>query len=296
MLQLIMKREITNFLGGKGTRISTIVMCALFLISGGVGGYFLRKNNVDTTLPIPENGFGVTLETNPFGSALGMITMGMMIFTVVMGVQMINQGVVEEKQSRVVEILLTTVKPRTLLLGKILGIGAGVLAVFAAYFVSIVGAFIIAGIMPTVGQLATLGVWTFLPTMLIWITLAYFTAAAISGAMASMASRQEDLQSASMLLVFGTLIPFYVAMYLVPNAPNSIWTEVLTYVPFFSPYIVTMRVALGQIGWLQQGIAIVITLAAIALLARVAGKIYERSVLHTGSPLKIRQVLGKNAR
>lgn len=291
MLKIIVEREFLNLLRSKGVRITTAVFLALCLIGGLVGRYLVEKNNIVVDLP-PVT--GITMEENPFGYMLGSIAAGLLIFCVVLGSSMINQGVVEEKQSRVVEILLTTVKPRTLLMGKILGVGSAVLLQFILLFAGIIGALALAGVMPSIAFLQSIGFWSFLPTLFIWVILGFLTFAGISGALAATVSRQEDLGSISTLLAIFAMVPMYTALYLTPNLPDSTWNIALTYVPFFSPSIVPMRVALGQIGWFEQLGAMAITVVAIIGLAVLAGKIYERSILHMGSRVKISQLFGRS--
>ena len=129
ILSLIFKREFTRLLGSKAIQVSTCIVVALMFIGGAIGGYFLRKNDVDTTPPeVTGNGS----EGNPFGFVMGSLGVSLLMVMIFTGIGVLSAGVVEEKASRVVEILLTTVKPRVLLLGKILGIGTGMLVVFAA--------------------------------------------------------------------------------------------------------------------------------------------------------------------
>lgn len=290
MLAIVAKREMTTFLGGKVLRGMTAFIVILFLVGGAVLGHFIDAPKALAEIP---TGGGNTLQANPVGYLLGTVANIFIFMSVILGVQMINQGIVEEKQSRVVEILLTTVKPRTLLLGKVLGVGTGVLVVFACYLGGFVGGLALAGLIPSTEALGALGVWQFLPTMIIWVALGFFTAATISGALAATVSRQEDLGSVQVIVMLLVMVPFYVAMYLTPNAPESMWNIVLTYVPFFSPSLVPMRVGMGDLPVIQNLIAMAITIVAIPLLARLGGMIYERSVLRTGSRVPFKELLKK---
>lgn len=290
MISLIIQREFFTSIRSKGSRITLMVIAALALIGAVAIRYFAQQDGESLDLPTAT---GMTRETNVFGYFLGTLALGLLLFCVVFGVSMVNQGVVEEKQNRVVETILTTVKPRVLLTGKILGIGLSVFVQFTILIFIFIAAAIIMGITPSLDQLHAIGFWTFLPTVFIWVVLGFLTFAGITGAFAATVSRQEDLGSISMLFTLFAMVPFYVALYLTPTAPDSPWNTILTYVPIFSPSIVPMRAAMGQIGLLEQIGAMATTILAIALLAVLAGKIYERSVLHTGSRLKVKQIFSK---
>lgn len=239
------------------------------------------------------------ITNNPIGYAVGMASVVILMMITIMGVSTLSAGVVEEKSSRVVEILLTTVRPRTLLLGKILGIGSGMLVIFLIYIVGIFGGLWISGLLDGAGvvlkALGALGVWGYVPMVLMWIVLGYFTFAAITGGLSATVSRQEDLGAVQTPIVFMQLIPMYVAMYLVPYLPDATITKVLSYIPAFSPYLMPMRSAIGEVEPWEQGLAIGLSLVAIPLLGAIAGKIYERSILHVGERVKLSKVFSKSA-
>ncbi|MCI1675683.1 MAG: ABC transporter permease [Ancrocorticia sp.] len=231
------------------------------------------------------------IEHNPVGYLAGMVGIMILMMVTVMGISVLSAGVVEEKSSRIVEILLTTVRPRTLLLGKILGIGSALLVVFLIYMAGIIGGLGIAGLLSYVTDLGSLGLWGYIPMLVLWIVLGYFTNAAITGGLAATVSRQEDLGAVQSPIIFLQLIPLYIAMYLVPLQPEAAVTHVLSYIPFLSPYLMPMRIAVGEVAVWEQALAVGLTVITIPLLGALAGKIYERSILHTGERMKLSQVL-----
>lgn len=237
------------------------------------------------------------IANNPIGYAVGMASVIILMMITIMGVSTLSAGVVEEKSSRVVEILLTTVRPRTLLLGKILGIGSAMLVIFLIYLAGIFGGLWISGLLEGAGvvvqALGALGVWGYVPMVVLWILLGYFTFASITGGLAATVSRQEDLGAVQTPIIFMQLIPMYVAMYLVPYLPEATVTKVLSYVPIFSPYLMPMRAAVGDVAPWEHGLAIGLSLVAIPLLGILAGKIYERSILHVGERVKLTNIFGK---
>ena len=290
MLGLIVSREFTALLKSKAMRVSTAIVVALMLIGGGVAGFLLGGKGVDVSIP-PATGH--TAQTNPLGFIVGMVAVMFVAIPIFMGMGALNSGVVEEKTSRVVEIILTTVKPRTLLLAKLLGIGSAMLVFIACYLAGIVAGAGLAGVLPSMGNLAAahLNPWTFAPAVLVWLAVGYFTFGGLSGARASTVSRQEDLGAVQTPVIFGAMIPMYVALYLVPYAPDTTVTHILSCCPFLSPFMMPMRMALGAVGVWEQLLAFAVQIATICLLSLLAGKVYERSILHTGERLKLRQAL-----
>ncbi len=288
MLGLIVSREFTALLKSKAMRVSTAIVVALMLIGGGVAGFLLGGKGVDVSIP-PATGH--TAQTNPLGFIVGMVAVMFVAIPIFMGMGALNSGVVEEKTSRVVEIILTTVKPRTLLLAKLLGIGSAMLVFIACYLAGIVAGAGLAGVLPSMGNLAAahLNPWTFAPAVLVWLAVGYFTFGGLSGALASTVSRQEDLGAVQTPVIFGAMIPMYVALYLVPYAPDTTVTHILSCCPFLSPFMMPMRMALGAVGVWEQLLAFAVQIATICLLSLLAGKVYERSILHTGERLKLRQ-------
>ncbi|QJC22413.1 ABC transporter permease [Arcanobacterium buesumense] len=222
--------------------------------------------------------------TNPFGyfKALGVV---ILLATVILGgLATISTGVVEEKSSRVVEIILTSVKPRTLLLGKILGIGTVVIGQVACYIVVAFISLKIAGVPLPLLNLSSLAVWTIL-----WSIVGFFTFSLIAGALAATVSRQEDLAPITSTLTMLTFIPIYGGFFLISAMPDATITKVLSYIPFMSSFMMPIRQSFGISSPTEQIIAFALGVAAIPLLAAFAGKLYRNSVLHSGKRMSIRQ-------
>lgn len=219
--------------------------------------------------------------TNPVGYITSMVGMMFLVFAIIFGMNAIASGVLEEKSSRVVEILLTTIRPRTLLLGKVLGIGTLVLMQVVAVAISVVAAANIAGVW------VDLHLGSYLVWIVVWLLIGFFTYATLMGAVASTASRQEDLAAATTPITMFLLIPFYLGIFLVPNAPDSIATKILSIVPGFAPFIMPVRQAYLDVPALEVALAVVIGIAAIPAIAALAGRIYSNSILHMGKRLSI---------
>lgn len=195
----------------------------------------------------------------------------------------VASGVVEEKSTRVVEVILSAIKPRQLLTGKLFGIGIlGVLQLALIGGVG-VGAALISG---QVDLPSTTGVTLALSLLYFVLGYAFYACAfAMAGAIVS---RQEDVQSTTTPLTT-VLIASYLVAISVVNDPDSTLATVCTFIPPVAPMVVPARAA-GDALPLSEFIAsVALMLAGIALLIYLAGRIYERAVLRMGTPLKIRQ-------
>jgi ABC-2 type transport system permease protein len=200
--------------------------------------------------------------------------------------QLVATGVVEEKQSRVVELLLATIKPWQLLAGKVLGLGAvGLLqlVVLGAIALALGGG---AGLL-TVPS-AAIGMFVM---VVVWYLLGFFLFAALYAAVGSTVSRQEELNSVVAPMILLLLVPFLLVFNLLPNDPRNGLTTVLSFVPFFSQTIMPARYALGVASLGEVAIAAVLALVAIAVVVRVAGRVYANSVLRTGARVGWREAL-----
>jgi len=197
----------------------------------------------------------------------------------------VASGVVEEKSSRVIEVLMAAVPARALLAGKILGIG--LLGLLQLALTAVVGL----GVASATGAIdlrsadaGTLGV------VLVWFVLGYLFYAALYAISGVIVSRQEDLQSSStpltLVLVAGYLIAFPVV-----EDPGSSLAVITSLVPFTSAIVMPVRVAVGEASGGEIAASLGILVASIALLVPIGARIYEGAVLRMGKPMKVREAL-----
>lgn len=216
----------------------------------------------------------------------------LLLFAIMGGGQFIAQGVVEEKSSRIVEILLACVRPSSLLAGKIMGIGIASFITTGAVAVAGVVTAKATGIMPDI-NLDLDGV---LAAMLLWLIVGYAIFAVAFGAAASLVSRQEDVGAVSMPLVTLSLVPYVLSFVMATGDASSTTFRVLAFLPPFAPFMMPARLVLGVSSWSEQVIALVIALIFLPLLVRVAASIYTRAVTRTGARVPLKEVLGRTER
>jgi ABC-2 type transport system permease protein len=199
---------------------------------------------------------------------------------------LVATGVVEEKQSRVVELLLATITPWQLLAGKVLGLGAvGLLQLVILSAVAGGGA-AAAGLLALPG--AAVGMFVM---VVLWYLLGFFLYASLYAAVGSTVSRQEELQSVVAPMIFLLLIPFILTLNLLPSDPRNGLATVLSFVPFFSQTVMPARYALGVASLWEVLLAAALAAAAIVVVVRVAGRVYRNSVLRTGARVSLREAL-----
>ena len=197
--------------------------------------------------------------------------------------QLVAQGVVEEKANRIVEILLSTVRPRQLLFGKVIGIGlVGLLQLLVLGVVALatISRYQVVSV-PNVGVEAVLG-------GLMWYVLGLLFYALIFAAAGSMVSRQEDIASVTgplTMVVVGT----YLAFFWVAANPDNPIAVALSIVPPFALVIMPGRMATGDASTWQVLLSVALTVIAIAGLLSLAARIYTNSVLRIGSRVKLVQ-------
>ncbi|MGH3932086.1 MAG: ABC transporter permease [Pseudonocardiaceae bacterium] len=233
--------------------------------------------NVDPLEPRGED-FGARL-------AIGLISAGLLYLALLIYGSTVAQGVLEEKTSRVVELLLSTVKPWQVMIGKVAGVGAAGLLQFAVIAaVGLVGARVTGALeLPSATPVAVLaGLVSFL--------LGFFVYAIIFAAAGSLVSRTEELQAVTTPITLLVVIPF-IAAFQVADNPTGPLVTVMSVVPFFAPILMPILISLGVAAGWQIALAAGLTVGTIAVLALVGGRIYRNSVLRTGGRVRLREAL-----
>jgi ABC-2 type transport system permease protein len=195
----------------------------------------------------------------------------------------VASGVVEEKATRVVELLLSTIRPRELLAGKVLGIGLlgfGQLIVIGAVGLATA---LLTGVVDLPGS----ALMTLL-NVLLWFILGYIFYGCLFAVAGAIAARQEDLQSTTAPLSMVLLASLFGAIFVVSN-PDSIIGVIGTLVPFTAPLIVPVRMATGDIAAWQIVASLLLTLGSVVALVRLAGRLYSGAILRTGGTVKLKE-------
>ena len=194
----------------------------------------------------------------------------------------VASGVVEEKASRVVEILLSTIRPRELLAGKVIGLGLLGLGNLLLIFGIGLGVAKATGALDIDG--AVLGAAAL---ALAWFVVGYAFYACAFACAGALVSRQEDLQSTMTPLTVMILVSFFLA-FAVRDNPDGTLAHITAFIPMTAPLTVPPRIVTGDIPAWEIVASLVVTVGAAALLIPVAARIYAGGILRTGSALKLR--------
>jgi ABC-2 type transport system permease protein len=199
---------------------------------------------------------------------------------------LVAQGVVEEKSSRVVEILLSTVRPWHLLLGKVIGLG--VVGLVQLGILAVVGLAVATGtgVLSVSGVAAGAAAWG-----IVWYLLGFLLYAMIYGAAGSLVSRQEDTQTVVGPVNIALIIGFIVGINLLTQSPDGTATRVVSLIPLLSPVLMPARISTGAAAPWEIVTSLALTIASIALVTWLGARIYQNGVLRVGSRVKLADAL-----
>lgn len=195
----------------------------------------------------------------------------------------IAQSVVEEKQTRVVEILMSTIPVRALLAGKVLGnsvLAFGQILAIAA--LAVIG-MLVTGQTLVLGALGPSVAW-----FVVFFAVGFVLLAALFSATASMVSRQEDVGSVTSPVTTLIMIPYFLVIFFNDNA---LVLGVMSYVPFSAPVGMPMRIFLGQAEWWEPILSLVISLVVTAFVIVLGARVYGNSLLRMGGRVKLADAL-----
>lgn len=215
-------------------------------------------------------------------AAAALMTVALLAAIVIYG-NLVLTGVVEEKSSRVVEVLLARLPAKALLGGKVVGIG---LLGFGQLAVTAVAALLASMVVDSVDLPAVTG--GVLAWVLVWFVLGYALYAMIYGALGSLASRTEDAQAVAGPVGYVLVAGYWVSFIALSADPDGPWARVLSLFPVTAPLAMPGRIALGATAWWESPLAVLLSLAAITMLISFAGRVYRNAVLRTGAVLGLR--------
>jgi len=219
--------------------------------------------------------------------AIGMIV-GILVYLALLTYgQTVAQGVVEEKTSRVVELLLSTIRAWQLMAGKVLGIGLVGLVQLALLLAAGAVTGVATGVLtlPTSIAVGTLA-WA-----IGWYLLGFFLYALLYAAAGALVSRQEDVGSVTMPIMLLIIAPYVIGVSTLPTDPDNQLVASLSLIPLFAPMLMPMREAMGAAETWELLLSAGLTVALIAVLVRATGRIYSNAVLRTGARVRLAEAL-----
>ena len=196
--------------------------------------------------------------------------------------QWVVSGVVEEKNNRVVEIILSTVRPRHMLAGKVIGIG--LLGLSQLVLVAgLAAALLVAGVFD-----APAGLGGSVALVIPWFALGFALYAVAYAAAGALASRQQNADTAGQPVTYTLLAVYFAGYVALASDTDGLLTNALTVFPLTAPLVLPARSALVGVPLWEHVAAVVLVLATIYALVRFAGRIYGQGLLRSGPRLGIR--------
>lgn len=248
---------------------------ALDSAPGSVMGALSVNPSVELLEPSGQNGFLTYLVAIGFGLVffVSAMTFGTTI----------AQSVVEEKQTRVVEILMSAVPVRALLAGKIVGNSIMAFAQIATIGVLISAAMALTGQRVLLADIGPSVVW-----FAVFFAFGFVLLAALYAATASMVSRQEDVGSVTSPVMMLVMLPYFLVIFFNDN-PTVL--TIMSYVPFSAPVGMPMRIFLGTAEWWEPLLALGILIATTLVVIVLGSRIYSNSLLRMGGRVSLKEAL-----
>lgn len=208
--------------------------------------------------------------------------------------QFVAQSVVSEKNTRAMELLITCAKPRDLIFGKVIGSGLAGLTQLAIILLTALGSFgtLSKDIIPSeIFDYIQISSSTVILALIFFI-LGYFIYAFLLGALASFASKSEDLNNlTSPVVLVLTVIYAAVAIMCTGDMSGSTFMTVLSYIPFSAPMAMFVRATLSDVAVWEIAISIAVQAISVYLLGMLASAIYKIGVLMYGNPPKFVDII-----
>lgn len=211
--------------------------------------------------------------------------------------QMIIRSIIEEKSSDIVEVMISSLRPWELMLGKIIGVGAVGLAQLAVWGV-VIGLTALFGLTGAGASLAEAGLdpsaialpWDTTLLVLLFLVLGYLLYAGLFAGTGATISSESDAQQAALPVTLLIVVPF-IAVQGIIQSPNSVWAVAFSLIPFFSPLAMPPRLMITSVPAWQIAASIVLLVAFVLGAAWVAGRIYRVGILMKGQRANLPEVM-----
>lgn len=244
-----------------------------------------------TVPPLEYRSVRTHREESPVAIGLAVVVVATMMMLIYMPAIYVATGVVEEKSSRVVELLLATIRPWQLLAGKITGIGVLGLLQLAA----------IAGTGVTVATVTGLtvelppGMGGLLVSLFGWFLLGYAFFGSLAAGFGALVSRQEDVNGVLTPVTVLMMVAYVVGFLAVFN-PSTTLAYVLSMVPPFAVVVMPTRMAGDVVPAGEVALAVALMVLAVGVVLVLAARVYHRAVLRTGARVRLAEALGMRGR
>ena len=203
----------------------------------------------------------------------------------------VARSIIEEKTSRVFEVLLATIRPEEMMAGKVIGVGAVGLTQVGLWLLTAV-------VLTSTSLVAQLtGAETHVPLtamqigfFIVFFLLGYLLYSSIAAALGAMTNSEQELQQLNMFLVMPLAACMFSLSFVIPN-PDGLAATVISFIPFCTPLIMYLRISMGHPSALQIGISIVSMVVTIYAVLWVASRIYRVGILMYGKKPSLPEIV-----
>lgn len=203
----------------------------------------------------------------------------------------VMRGVLEEKTSRILEILLSSSNSFQLMMGKLFGIGSVGLAQYLIWVTIALGTMTIAGASaPSIMAYVSVSPVIFIYFILFFV-IGYFQFSTLYAAVGAMCSTQEDAQAMSAPVTLLIIIPFIISISVGGSDPSSSLSQILSLLPFFAPILMFLRIQLASPAMWEIAAAVLLNVLAIIIFTWLSARIYRVGVLIYGKRPTMPEIL-----
>ncbi len=253
----------------------------------------LTTNQLQTLYPTTTQQFFQTDDQEVGGNIFVMMMLSIVLFfAIYFCAFQVSSSITIEKTSKIMETLVTSTSPRTIILGKTIGIGlVGLGQILLFTIVAIISAytFLDSEILNSILDLSNFTVYL-AAIMIIYFILGYFAYALLYALTGSTVSKPEDIQSANTPVAILTMFGFYLAYFTLTD-PTSSLNAFAALFPFSSPFCMPIRVMMGIANVWEVLLSLIILIITCAIIAHVAIKIYSSAILNYGTKMSFKDII-----
>ena len=253
----------------------------------------LTEEQLNSITPNFDFSIEQTEEEEASGNILVMMLMSIVLFyAIYFCAYQVSSSITTEKTSKIMETLVTSTKPRTIVIGKTLGIGiVGLLQLILIVATALIcaNAFLEKELLEAALDMSNITPYLGFITIIYFI-LGYFAYALLYALTGSTVSKPEDVQSANTPVAILAVIGFYLSYFTMMN-PTSDLNQFASILPISSPFCMPFRIMMGLASGKDVAISIAIMLITILLIAKIAIKVYSSAILNYGSKMNMKDIV-----
>ena len=253
----------------------------------------LTEKQLQSITPNFDFSLEQTEEESASGNVFVMMIMSIVLFyAIYFCAYQVSSSITTEKTSKIMETLVTSTSPRTIVLGKTIGIGlVGLVQMILIVATALISAkaFLEPGLLESVLDMSNITPYLGIMTAIYFI-LGYLSYALLYALTGSTVSKPEDIQSANTPVALLAVIGFYLSYFTMMN-PTSDLNLFASLFPISSPFCMPFRIMMGLASTTDVLISIAILIVTIIVIARVAIKIYSNAILNYGTKMGIKDII-----